>query len=172
MRSTNQKERLQKLKQGAGTFTYLGGAYDTEAVPGVPYVGPDGNQVRAVTYATVEDSEGKKVQIVDPKAKATGDLVWRKAPKFIRTERKSYKIRIPGVKCVAEEVDGKTAYVAKQDANGRTPILFLELEKNKPTYVGDPRIALKLRCLGAFFKEADEGTEPEAKPEHKSKVKA
>lgn len=168
MRSANQKERLQKLKQGEGTFVYKGGCFDTEAVPGVPYIGKDGNQARSVVFTTVEDSEGKKVQIVDPKSSDKGELVWKKAPQFKRIEMKSYKMRIGSV--VAEHVDGE-GLVAKADASGKRPALFLEFEEGKPVFVGDPRMALKLRCL-PFMQEVDgKGAPAKAAKEEKAETK-
>ena len=162
MRSANQKERLQKLKQGEGTFVYRGGAFDTEAVPGIPYIGKDGNQARSVVFTTVEDADGKKVQIVDPKSSDKGDLVWKKAPQFNRTEMKSYRMRIGSV--VAKHEDG-VGLVAKTDANGKVPKLFLEFAAGKPVFVGDPRMALKLRCLPFFEEVFDKGDLKKSKVE-------
>ncbi len=159
MRSTNQKERLQKVKQGAGTFVYQGGACDTEAVPGEPLIGKDGHQVVTVPLITVQDADGKSVTVADPKGGGKGQPVWKKAPKFIRTEMKVFKMAVPGV--VGEIVDG--VMVAKPLHDGTVPALFLEFEKGKSVHVADSRMALKLRCL-KFFKEVDGGAEPEAKP--------
>jgi hypothetical protein len=162
MRSSNQAERLKKLKQGEGTFVYLGGAFDTEAVPGVPALGKDGHQLRTVVFMTVENELGQKVQVVDPASSEKGELVWKKAPQFKRLPVETYKLRLPGVVGTYDE-DAK-AYVAKPDANGKTPALFLEFPKEKPVFVGDPRLALKLRCF-PFFKEVDEAPKGKAKAE-------
>lgn len=173
MRSSNQKERLQKLKQGEGTFVYLGGACDTEAVPGIPMLGRDGNQLRSVVFTTVEDGEGKKVQVVDPNSSEKGELVWKRAPQFKRTPIETYKLRIPGVfaehvESSMVEVAGKTKEVrvpsltAKPGADGKAKPLFLEFPKGKPVFVGSPALALKLRCL-SFFKEGEPKAEKKAK---------
>lgn len=166
MRASNQKERLQKLKQGEGSFVYQGGAFDTEAVPGVPMLGKDGNQLRSVIFTTVEDSEGKKVQVVDPASSDKGELVWKKAPQFKRTELETFKLRAPGVAAEHVEHGEKKgtrlpSLTAKPDSNGKVKPLFIEFPKGKSVFVGDPRIALKLRCL-PFMKEVD-GEEKQAK---------
>lgn len=159
MRSSNQKERLQKLKQGEGTFTYIGGAFDTEAVPGVPYIGKDGNQARSVIFTTVEDSEGKKVQIVDPKSSEKGELVWKKAPQFKRLPVEVFKLPVPGVFAEHTEVGEKgvrtPSLTVKPGADGKVRAIFLEFPKGKPVFVGSPAMALKLRCL-SFFKEVED----------------
>jgi hypothetical protein len=163
MRSANQKERVQKLRQGEGTFVYIGGACDTESVPGIPMLGPDGNQMRSVVFTTVEDSEGKKVQVVDPKSSDKGELVWKRAPQFKRIPLDVFKLRAPGVAAEhvdeAPSADGKStvkvpSMTAKAGADGKAKALFLEFPKDKPVFVGDPRIALKLRCF-PFFKEVE-----------------
>ncbi len=175
MRSANQKERLSKLKQGEGTFVYQGGAFDTEAIPGVPMLGKDGNQLRSVIFTTVEDSEGKKVQVVDPASSEKGELVWKRAPQFKRIELEVFKLRNPGVVAEHTEHGEKKgsrlpSLTAKPDANGKVKPLYLEFPKGKPVFVGDPRIALKLRCFG-FMKEVDADAAPEPKAESAKKPK-
>lgn len=174
MKSENQKERLQKVKQGEGTFVYLGGASDTEAVPGVPLPGKDGNQARSVIFTTVEDSEGKKVQVVDPTSNAKGERVWKKAPQFKRIPIEVFKLPIPGVFAEHTEVGEKgvrtPSLTVKPDHDGKVRSIFLEFPKGKPVLVDSPALALKLRCL-RFFKEVEAGAVEEAKPEGK-KAKA
>lgn len=150
MKTLRREDKLKKLKQGEGTFVYLGGAYDTESVPGVPLLGKDGHQVRVPILTEVEAADGRKVHVVDPKSDGKGELVWKKAPQFNRTELKSYLVRIPGV--AGSIVDGKL--VAKQDVNGKTPPLWLEFPKGTPVFVGDPLLALKLRAK-ACMREVD-----------------
>jgi hypothetical protein len=166
MRDSNQKERLAKFKQGAGTFVYQGGAFDTEAIPGVPAKAKDGSQLRAVVFKTYEDEDGKQHQVVDPDASEKGELVWKKAPRFKRIPLETLRLRIPGV--YAERGDDGVL-TPKTDANGDTPALWLELPKGKKVYVGDPRLALKLRTLG-FCKEI-EADAPEAKEKPKPEAK-
>ena len=173
MKSANQKERLQKLKQGEGTFVYLGGACDTEAIPGVPMLGKDGNQMRSVVFTTMEDSEGKKVQVVDPKSNEKGELVWKRAPQFKRIELEVFKLRAPGVSAEHTEVGEKGARLpsltVKPTSDGKVRSLFLELPKGKAVFVGDPSTALKLRCF-PFFKEVDGEAVAEPKAEKKPKA--
>lgn len=167
MREANQKERLSKLKQGEGYFVYEGGAFDTEATPGVPLIGPDGNQVVTVPLIEVEQEDGSKITIADPKMKGKGKAVWKKAPKFTRTEMPAYRMRIHGVH--AEHVEEETvldpltnkqktvkkpSLTAAEGLDGKVKPLWLEFPKGKPVFVGDPRMALKCRCL-AFFREVD-----------------
>lgn len=162
MRATNQKERLQKLRQGEGTFVYEGGFYDTESVPGVPLLGKDGNQARSVVFKTVEDEEGNKVQIVDPDSGEKGSLVWKKAPRFKRTELEVLKLRIPSVFAEHEEPGAQgTQLVAKAGIDGNAPALWLELPKGKSVFVGDPRMALKLRCMKQVRELVDGDAEAE-----------
>ncbi len=172
MKSSNQKERLAKIKQGEGTFVYLGGASDTEATPGVPLLGKDGNQARSVLFTTVEDSEGKKVQVVDPNSNAKGELVWKKAPQFKRTPIEVFKLPIPGVAAEHTEIGEKgvrtPSLTVKPDHEGKVRAIFLEFPKGEPVFVGSPALALKLRCL-RFFKEV-EGKPEEAKA-HGKKAK-
>ena len=180
MRSSNQKERLSKLKQGEGTFVYLGGAFDTESIPGIPMLGKDGNQLRSVVFTTVEDSMGNKVQVVDPRSSERGELVWKRAPQFKRTPIEVFKLPVPGVPAehteIADvEIMGKRQPVrlpsltAKPSSDGKTRALYLEFAKGSPVFVGSPAMALKLRCL-SFFKEVVADT-AEAKAETK-KLKA
>ena len=150
MKTLKREDKLKKLKQGEGTFVYQGGAYDTESAPGVPLLGKDGHQVRVPILTEVEAADGRKVHVVDPKSDGKGELVWKKAPQFNRIELKSYRIRIPGV--AGSIVDGEL--VAKPDANGKTPALWLEFPKGKPVFVGDPLLALKLRAK-ACMREVD-----------------
>lgn len=163
MKTLNREAKVKKLKQGEGAFVYMGGAYDTEAVPGVPLLGKDGHQMRVPILTEVEAADGKKVHVVDPKSDGKGELVWKKAPQFIRTELKSYRIRIPGV--AGSIVDGQL--VAKPDANGKTPQLWLEFPKGEPVFVGDPLLALKLRA-NKCMREVD----GEAVASGKSKAKS
>lgn len=173
MRASNQKERLEKLKQGEGTFVYLGGACDTEAVPGIPMLGKDGNQLRSVVFLTVEDGDGKKVQVVDPESNEKGEPVWRRAPQFKRIPIEVFKVRVPGVAAEHTELgddpkkpnERKPSLTAKVGADGKTRPLFLEFPKGEEVFVGEPRVALKLRCL-PFFKEVleDEGQKKLGRP--------
>ena len=43
MAEGSRKQRIAELKKGPGVFVYLGGAYDTEFIPGVPATDEDGN---------------------------------------------------------------------------------------------------------------------------------
>lgn len=159
MRTSNQRERLQKLKQGEGTFVYLGGAFDTEAVPGIPVLDKHGKQLRSVVFKTVEAEGGRKVQVVDPDSDDKGELVWKRAPRFLRKEMDPFRVRLTGVAAEhVEDGDGINvklpSLAAKADVNGDVPQLFLEFKKGEEVFVGDPRIALKLRCL-PFFREVE-----------------
>lgn len=167
MKTLNQEQRLAKVKKGPGTFVYLGGACDTEAIPGIPAMGKDGHQLRSVVFMTVEDEDGKKVQVIDPKSSEKGELVWLKAPRFVRREIEPYKLRIPGVEGVYD-ADAK-GYVAKKGPDGKDRPLFLELPKGKPVKVSHPNLAIKLRCL-KFFEEVEADEKPvETKPAPKAK---
>jgi hypothetical protein len=178
MRSSNQKERLQKLREGEGTFVYDGGFFDTESVPGIPALGKDGNQLRQVILKTVETDDGKSVQVIDPDASGKGALVWKRAPRFFRKELEVLRLRIPGV--FAEHVESgddpkrpnerKPSLKAASDVKGKAPALFLELPKGKPVFVGDPRLALKLRCMGQVREVLKTKDEPKKTKDEPSKL--
>jgi hypothetical protein len=168
MRTANQKDRLAKLKQGEGVFVYAGGAFDTEAIPGVPLIGKDGNQVRTVPIIEVEQEDGTKVQVADPKAGNKGVLVWKRAPQFKRTEIAVFRLPIAGV--FGEYDESSKSYIVKPDVHGEVKPLFLEFKKGDPVFVGDPRQALKLRCLKCF-KEVEDVSKPAAPVESKPKAK-
>lgn len=159
MRSANQSDRVNVLKKGEGTFVYLGGACDTHSTPGIPLLDKHGHQVRTTVFKTVENERGEKVQIVDPDSGEKGELVWKKAPKFERIPLATFKLRSPTV--FAEHVgygekpgERVPSFEVKPSADGVTKALFLEFPKDKRVFVGDPRIAFKLRCL-PFFMEVD-----------------
>lgn len=160
MRAANQAERLSKFKQGEGYFVYLGGACDTEAIPGVPLMGKDGHQVTTVPLITVQDENGQPVTVADPKGGGKAKPVWKKAPEFRRTEIKVYKFRLPGVD--AEWSDEAKSFVPKLGADGKAPQLWLEMPIGKVVFVSDPTLALKLRRM-KFFKEVDGEEKPAPK---------
>lgn len=169
MKKLKREEKIKKLRQGEGTFVYQGGAYDTAASPGVPLLGKDGHQVRVPILTEVEAEDGRKVHVVDPKSDGKGELVWKKAPQFVRTELNPYRIRIPGVSGTI--VDGEL--VAKPDVNGKTPALWLEFPKGEPVFVGDPLLALKLRaksCMREVDGEAGGKSRASGKSEKQDKA--
>ena len=65
----NREKKVAKLKQGGGVFKYVGGAYDSEFIPGIQAVDPDGNPM---------------------KDKRSGKPVWVKEPKMIKRELDAY----------------------------------------------------------------------------------
>lgn len=122
----NREKKIAKLKQGSGVFKYVGGAYDSEFVPGVQALDGDGNP------------------LFDKRKK---EPVWVKAPKMIKRELDVY----PLVQRVLSEEEMSRGAVARPPRQ-RFP-LGVEVAVN------DPRLALKLRCLG-FMEEIEEPEKP------------
>lgn len=162
--------RIGRLADSAGTFVYRGKAYDTSAEPGIPMLNPDGSQMTVAPTIEVEQADGKKVHVIQQGAKGQV-LVWRRAPKFTRTELDVFRLRIPGVAFMVAEgstdatmdVDGKlvpqkggTQIPSNKDPSGRSPMLYLEFPKGKAVEVNDPAMAIKCRGL-AFLHEVLSG---------------
>jgi hypothetical protein len=125
----NRKSRQAKLKQGPGVFKYVGGAFDTEAIPTVlltakkePNLDADGNP----EY----DRAGRAVMVPAgaPVRDAANKIVMGGPPKMKRTKLETYVVRRVAFR-LGEAVE-----------------------------VADEQLALKLRGMKGLFAELDAGT--------------
>ena len=118
--NAKRRERLAQLKRGPGTFTFLGG-YDVEWIP-----------TALLTGKNVPVLDANDMPVVD----GSGRQVFKPANEVVRDE--AGRPKLGGVpKVVKRKLDKIT-------------VRKVTFEKDKPTYVGDHALALKLRCMQSF----------------------